>query len=132
MIAVDTNVLLRYIVRDNDKQGKLADDFFKSRTVGDTAFVSLIVLAELSWVLRRQYGFTRTQINSLISNLLETDVLTVENETQLAAQYDPTGLAKVDLADWLIAFSGNLHGCDKTITFDKVAATQIDNMELLT
>ena len=45
MIAVDTNVLLRYILRDDERQFAASTAFFQARTMEDPAFVGLIVLA---------------------------------------------------------------------------------------
>ena len=56
MIAVDTNVLLRFVVRDDVVQFKRASRFFDQRTAEDPAFISLIVLAEFVWALRRHHG----------------------------------------------------------------------------
>ena len=53
MIAVDTNILLRYVVRDDPEQLEKAANFFRERTTEDPAYVSLIVVAEMIWVLRR-------------------------------------------------------------------------------
>jgi predicted nucleic-acid-binding protein len=57
MLAVDTNVLVRLLVRDDAKQARAADQF-----VAKGAWISHLVLAETLWVLESVYERTAAQI----------------------------------------------------------------------
>lgn len=128
MIAVDTNVLLRFVLRDDEMQFQKASRFFNSRTADDPAFVSLIVLAELVWALRRRYGYSRNEARSLVATLLETAELSFEDETSISRIV--ADAERGDLADHLIAYSAKRAGCNSTVTFDQ-KAQHIPGMELL-
>lgn len=131
MNAVDTNILLRYIVNDDAEQYAKAEAFLKARTADDPAFVTLVVLVELIWVLRRLYRFPPTQIHSALTVLLETAELAFEEE-QFVATLVVSGTVMTDeLADHIIAYSASKAGCTRTVTFDTRAASRAPGMELL-
>ncbi|MDZ4693711.1 MAG: type II toxin-antitoxin system VapC family toxin [Deltaproteobacteria bacterium] len=65
MRAVDTNVLVRLLTRDDEKQSAAADDFIKGG-----AWVSLLVLQETGWVLSSVYDLSSTQLVRAIEMLL--------------------------------------------------------------
>jgi predicted nucleic-acid-binding protein len=129
MIAVDTNVLLRFVLHDDERQFREASAFFNSRTPDDPAFVSLIVLAELAWALRQRYGFSRTEVRTLVATLLETAEISFEDEAALSGIV--ANAAQGDLADHLIAYSAKRAGCTYTATSDRQAAKVVPAMELL-
>jgi predicted nucleic-acid-binding protein len=127
--AVDTNVLLRYIVRDDQRQFDTAVMFLGARTAADPVFVSLIVAVELIWVLRRQYRYPREDIRTAIMALMEAAEVVFEDEEYLSALL--ASFPKGDIADHLIAHCATRAGCSSTVTFDKVAVSGIPSMELL-
>lgn len=129
MKAVDTNVLLRFVLRDDERQFATAAAFFNSRTAEDPAFISLIVLAELVWALRQRYGYSRSETRSLVVTLLETAELLFEDEGVLSSMVAEA--ERGDLADHLICHSAKRAGCTSTVTFDQDAAKAIPSMELL-
>lgn len=60
MIALDTNVLVRYLVEDDPKQSAAAARAIERATArGEEIFIGQIVLCELVWVLSHAYDFTR-------------------------------------------------------------------------
>jgi|SRR3954447_2085843 predicted nucleic-acid-binding protein len=73
MRAVDTNVLVRLIVRDDPRQVSAADAF-----VGQGAWVSLPVLLETVWVLVSVYERTPAQIAAVVAHLLDHETLSVQ------------------------------------------------------
>lgn len=129
MKAVDTNILLRYVVRDDPRQFDKAAAFLNERTVEDPAFISLIVVAELFWALRRHYRYSREEAHSVIAALLEAAEVAFEEEAYLSALLagEPTG----DIADHLIAYCATRAGCTSTVTFDRRAAKSVPGMKLL-
>lgn len=127
--AADTNVLLRYIVRDDPRQFDIAVMFLGARTVADPIFISLIVAVELIWVLRRQYRYPREDVRTAIMALMEAAEVVFEDEEYLSALLasSPNG----DIADHLIAHCALRAGCSATVTFDRDAAASVPSMELL-
>ena len=62
MIALDTNVLVRYLVNDDAEQANAARVLLESLTAEEPGFVCREVMVELVWVLQRAYGFARGRI----------------------------------------------------------------------
>lgn len=75
MRAVDTNVLVRLIVRDDADQVARAEAF-----VAQGAWVSLPVLVEAVWILKSVYGLSRRRIGTVLDMLVEHDRLTLQDE----------------------------------------------------
>lgn len=129
MKAVDTNVLLRFVVQDDPRQFEVAADFLRARTAEDPAFVSLLVVAELVWALDRRYGYPRNAVLAVLSALLESAEVVVEEEQFLTALVGDG--VKGGIADHLIARCAVRAGCSTVVTFDLDAARSIPAMELL-
>ena len=79
MRAVDTNVLVRLVVRDNAEQVRIAESF-----IAGGAWVSHLVLAEAMWVLDAVYERTPEQIAGAIDMLLNHKDLTVQDAEVVA------------------------------------------------
>ena len=75
MRAVDTNVLVRLIARDDSGQAERAEAF-----VAQGAWVSQLVLAETVWVLESVYGLGRERVATVVGMLLEHDRLALQDE----------------------------------------------------
>lgn len=131
MNAVDTNVLVRYLVRDDLEQYRIAADFLNRRTADDPAYVSLIVVVELVWVLRRLYRYSREQVHAALVYLLETAELAFEEEQYVSTLLNQDVGKRGDIADHLIVFSAFRAGCSRTVTFDRDASKLVPGMELL-
>ena len=80
MRAVDTNVLVRLVVRDDADQVRAAEEFIASG-----AWVSHLVLAETLWVLDAVYERTPEQIATAVDMLLNHQHLTVQDSDVVAA-----------------------------------------------
>ena len=74
MRAVDTNVLVRLLTRDDPKQAAAADAF-----VRPGAWISHLVLVECSWVLTSVYGSTPAKLATALSMLLEHESLVIQD-----------------------------------------------------
>ena len=122
MLGLDTNVLVRFLVRDHESQFERARRLIKREVdAKEKVLVSLLVLLETEWVLRSRYGMRKTQIVEVISGLLDAAELEVEDEpTVEEALYiwkDSVG----DFADCLIGARHRRLGCRATATFDAKA-----------
>lgn len=131
MKAVDTNVLLRYLVGDDEQQSLAAAGFMRQRTEEDPAFVSLIVLAEIIWALRTHYGYPRDQVHTLLMSLVKTAEVALEDEEFLSLLITGDKPINGDIADHLISHCASRAGCSVTVTFDRKAAKSVPGMELL-
>ena len=80
MLAIDTNVLLRLLARDDAKQAKAADLF-----VAKGAWVSHLVLAETLWVLQAVYDRTAKQLIAALQLLLTHESLVLQDADTVAA-----------------------------------------------
>ena len=118
MLAVDTNVLVRLLVRDNEKQAVLADQF-----IAKGAWVSHLVLAESLWVLDSVYNRTTTQLASALNLLLTHESLVLQDADTVSAalahfQKKPT----LGFSDCLVLEIVRKAGHVPLGTFDKVLA----------
>lgn len=125
MNAVDTNVLLRYLVEDDPAQVRSAARFFARKcSVEDPCFINRIVLCEVVWVLSRIYRFTRDQIAATLEHLLNTRELLIEDYNEVAGALRDFREG-VDFADALAARINRRMGCDYTATFDRKASRRL-------
>ncbi len=119
MIAVDTNVLVRFFVADDEVQAAAATAAFESAARKRVAiFVSQIVVCELVWVLSRAYGHARSEITSLLELLLRSGGLEVEGRDEVARAVGAFAAGKGDFADYLIRERARSAGCESVMTFD--------------
>jgi len=80
MRAVDTNVIVRIVTRDDEMQAALADAF-----IARGAWVSQLVLAEAAWVLNTVYGLGHAEVAKTIEMLLNHESLTLQDPDVVAA-----------------------------------------------
>lgn len=80
MRAIDTNVLVRLVVRDEPGQVRVAEEFISSG-----AWVSHLVLAETLWVLDAVYDRSPAQIATAVDMLLNHQQLTLQDADVVAA-----------------------------------------------
>lgn len=131
MIGVDTNVLVRLLALDDGTQANEVRAFFEERGSRSPAFVSAVVLLETLWVLQRRFRFTRIAVLDALRKLLASHDMRFQHGERLKdllLQGDPSSS---DIADHLIAWSGEVAGCVRTVTFDRRAAGRIPSMALL-
>ena len=119
-VTVDTNVLVRAVVRDDKKQAQAAATLLKNAEV---IAVSQTCLCEFVWVLRRIYNFGRHDISSALHALLDASNVQVNRPAADAglAVLDAGG----DFADGVIAFEGSWLGGETFVSFDNQAVTLI-------
>jgi predicted nucleic-acid-binding protein len=115
-ITVDTNVLVRAIVQDDMKQGKIAARVLKN---AEQIVVPLVVLCEFVWVLRRVYSFSKADIAAAVVALIAA------RNVQVNRPAVDVGLAVFlqggDFADGIIAYEGKWLGGETFVSFDKDA-----------
>ena len=123
MIALDTNVLVRYIVQDDLVQAAHATGLIEARcTTEEPGLVATIVVGELAWVLGRGYGYSRAQVADVVRAILSADELEVEAPEMAWRSLRMFEAGKADLADYLIGNGNRERGAEATFTFDHAAA----------
>lgn len=125
MIGLDTNVIVRFLAQDDEMQSRLATRLFSRLSRDNPGFVSLVVLAEVSWVLARAYKSSRAELSTAIEGLLRSAELRVEKaEAAWRALGVYQASASTEFADALIAEIAALEGATQTMTFDRRAASE--------
>jgi predicted nucleic-acid-binding protein len=123
MIGLDTNVLVRYLAKDDPIQTPVAVKLVRSLSAEEPGFLSLVVITELIWVLRMSYRYRNNEIANVVETLLQSRELIVEQEDLVAEALRGFAAGNADFADYLSERTGQLAGCIHTFTFDKRAAT---------
>ncbi|MEP7002372.1 MAG: type II toxin-antitoxin system VapC family toxin [bacterium] len=121
MIALDTNVLVRYLVEDDAKQSAAAAALI-DRVIadGDTLFISDLVVCETVSVMSVSYNVGRTVIAGVLRNLLRARHLTFSASDQLIRALNAYEVGKGDFADYLIREHARAADCEDVATFDRV------------
>lgn len=123
MIAVDTNILVRFLVRDDDQQAEAVRNRLKqAESRRERLKIPLIVVLEVIWVLESAYDQTRSDILDAIRDLRQMPVFEFESDDVIERLLNDGLTYRADLADILVARAAEASGCDSGITFDKQAA----------
>ena len=122
MLGIDTNVLIRFLVRDDQTQFEKARKLLKREVSnGRRVFINQLVLLETEWVLRSRYGLAKTQMLETISGLLDAPDVQLEDEPAVEEAVFVWRDANADFADCLIGARNRRLGCKATATFDTKA-----------
>lgn len=123
MVSLDTNVLVRFIVKDDVVQSRLAVGLInKTKASGHLALVTTLVVLECEWVLRSAYQFSKAEIISVLVSLLEAGEVRLENDPELARALELWSHSKANFANCLILAHSRTLGCSTMYTFDKRAS----------
>jgi predicted nucleic-acid-binding protein len=132
VIGLDTNVVVRYLTQDDAKQSPIASRLMeKTLSSDDPGFISLVVLAEVVWVLVSLYSVDRSGVSEVVGGLLTTEQLRVESAELVWRAKRLYESSKADFSDALIAECAVAAGCKRAVTFDRTAAAT-SGFELLT
>ncbi|BCH63734.1 MULTISPECIES: PIN domain-containing protein [Rhizobium/Agrobacterium group] len=132
MIGIDTNILLRLTMQDDDIQTKQALALADSLTQDQPGFVNSAVLLEFIWTARRQVKMSKEELKIILSGFLDSENLVLEDENVIELTLDEMDRSNEEFADIFIAFKNRELGCRTTMTFDRKAARTVPHMELLT
>ena len=113
-IAVDTNVLIRYLTWDDEGQ---AIEAARAIEGADAIVVPTIVLCELVWVLKRAYRYAEPEIIDIIRRLAAMRAVEIERP---AAEAGISMLARGgDFADGVVRHEADRAKCNRVVTFDQ-------------
>ncbi len=123
MLGIDTNVLVRFLVRDDENQFQRARKLIRREVrAGRPVFVSQLVLLESEWVLRSRYDFQKDDIVNVVSALLDAADVQLEDESGIEQALYVWRDNSAEFADCLIGARNSKLGCSATATFDAKAA----------
>jgi predicted nucleic-acid-binding protein len=117
LISLDTNVLLRIIVRDDPGQYDTAVSVLMS-----PVFVPTTVLLETAWVLANTYKLERTGLADALLGIIDAPTVTVDDEVAVRWALGRYREARSDIADLLHLVQARRS--DKFVTFDNKLAAQ--------
>jgi len=120
LIALDTNVLVRFLVTDDADQSARAVALVERAIQADVMiYLSDIVMVETVWVLGRSYRFTRAEIAAIIHRLLAARHLELGSRGLITLALHRFETGKGDFADYLIAEQAHAQGIGRLVTFDR-------------
>lgn len=122
MIGLDTNILVRYFTHDHPAQSPAAIKVIESLSRELPGFLSLVVIAELIWVLEFSYHFKKPEIEVVIEKLLRSQELVIEQAEVVSQALRKFRDSRANFADCLIERCGLAASCQYVLTFDKNAA----------
>lgn len=122
MIALDTNILVRFLVNDDPRQSAAARALLAELTADRPGFVCREVAVELSWVLDRAYGFSRDRIATVLEELAGTGELQFEAVDDVIRSAEGYRRGGAGFSDHMIAAAASRSGADSLYTFDRQAA----------
>ena len=122
MIAIDTNILVRYITQDDLQQAEATENLLAIyNNKPQSIFINNIVLCEFVWVLEKGYKYTQQQISSTIRIILSTEEFAFEYHNVLWLALEEYELKNTDFSDSLISKLNHNLGYKQTFSFDKSA-----------
>ena len=122
MIALDTNVLVRFLVADDRPQAEAARTLLANLTSERPGFVCREVSVEMSWVLERAYRFSRNEIATVVEELVATQELHFEAADDIVRAADGYRRGGAGFSDHMIAAAARRVGAEPLFTFDRQAA----------
>jgi len=114
--GLDTNVLLRYLLRDEPTQAARAA---RELERDERFLIGSVVLCEVVWVLETGYGFSRAEIGATLEKILATAQFEIEAKDLARAALDDFRDSTADFSDCLVGRRNRAAGAAETVTFDR-------------
>ena len=130
MIALDTNVLVRFLAQDDDAQFEVAAGLIEGCTSDAPGYVCREVIIELVWVFERACKYSREDIAEALLSIVTASQLSVENAQDIASVVNLYRDEGYDFADLMIRQSAQRSENRILKTFDQKLA-KLDGVELL-
>jgi predicted nucleic-acid-binding protein len=117
--GLDTNVLVRYLTRDDGKQYQAACRVIDHADAETIFVLSPIVMCELVWVLESAYDYRRDEIAEALEKIMTTAQFEMIDKNLLRKSLDAYRQGKGDFADYYVGYRNRAEGAHQTFTFDK-------------
>jgi predicted nucleic-acid-binding protein len=121
MIALDTNVIVRYIVQDDKEQARKASAVIEALSSERQAFISCIVLCEVNWVLKTAYNTSKEECVTVLKRILSVSAFDVERMVCCMKALRRYEKESADFSDYLIYEIAKEEGYEAVVTFDRNA-----------
>lgn len=120
MKALDTNVIVRVLLRDDQTQARRAAALLQeAEEQGSSFLLTDAVVLELIWVLQSVYALTRPEVLDALELLADLPVLKLQSHDAVRRVVSAGRVGSTDLADLFIGLTAAAHGCERTLTFDR-------------
>lgn len=120
MKAVDTNILVRLVLKDDPEQFRQAKAVVvAAHHRGERLFVPQVVLQELVWVIRNRFQADRAELVAMMDGLLTMPVWEVEESARVAAALRIMEEHPVDFTDACLTAISHEKGVDGVLSFDR-------------
>ena len=120
MIALDTNVVVRFLVEDDPAQSSRAKALLaRAVGAGEAVFLSDIVLCETVGVLSAAYQLGKTEIVEALRSIVGARHVRLESGPRIASAIDRFAKGKGDFSDYVIEGSAAARNCSTVFTFDR-------------
>lgn len=129
MPAIDTNTLIRFLVRDDEEQFQKVLTLFEEYHEPPLK-INLPVIMEACWVLTTTYGYSKMKFIEIFRMLLETQGFEVQLDRVIQKALDEFEETNADFENCLISELNNASKDGPTYTFDK-KASKLKGMKLL-
>jgi len=118
-VLLDTNVVIRLLMRDNEEHYKIAEAFFMALEAGEKYALLLdIIMGEIVYVLKSYYKQDKKYIADRLKILLQYENLEVSNRAIIVEALEVYVRKNIDFADAILCAKKNLEGYD-VMSFDK-------------
>ena len=125
MIGVDTNILLRFALRDDAAQSPVASDFLEDAgRLDEPALLCPVALVEFVWTLMRRHRFAKPRVIEILDALTDSGRVVYSDDPLIRDCVDKWRSGEADLPDYLIAALNLQAGARTTLTFDQTAAQE--------
>lgn len=130
MIGLDTNVLVRFLVGDDDDQFASAQRLVANLTPAEPGYLSIVTIVETFWVLTRGYKLPAAEVARTLKDVVERDDVATQDKALVTRALERADDG-VDFTDALIMLACTSAGAHSVVTFDRRAAKEL-GMTLLT
>lgn len=120
MLGVDTNLLVRLLVKDDEHQAESAVTILSD--LSQKFAIQPIVICELVWVLSASYNYKKAEIAKVLSHLIRVENFVVLDKETVQSAIELYSSTNMDFADAYIGYANKNAGCLSSITFDRKAA----------
>jgi predicted nucleic-acid-binding protein len=131
MIGLDTNILLRLVLRDDPEQNDKIDALLETLPHIGPGYINCVSIMEFAWFLQSRIKAQKQDVMRAISDLLESEDIKVEDEQLVEEALDLMNKTSAEFADIFIALRNRNAGCSSTATLDVKAAKFVPAMELI-
>lgn len=124
MINIDTNILVRAYLADDEKQAKEAQDVLEKASKSSSLFISSYAILEFVWVLKVK-KYSRNEIYEAVITLVDSIGVTIGQRDVVLGALEKYVSGKADFGDYMIWVEGEKNKSHKMKTFDTILQKEL-------